>query len=177
MVDFFFYLFSAFTLACGLLVVLSRNPVNAAVFLILTLLGVASLFVMLQAYLLAAVQVLVYAGAVVVLFLFIIMLLDVPESARKRFKPAVALAAGLSGLVLILGVGLLVSGAETAGPEAPAAGVGADLKAYGEYLFTSYLLPLQVTGFLLLIAMIGVILLSRKPSAAADKEPAEAKTR
>src|SRR5687767_15979270 len=89
MQDLFFYLFAFLTLLCGFLVVanpFSRNPVTSAMFLVLTIVALAGLFVLLHAFFLAAVQVLVYAGAVIVLFLFVIMLLDLKEEARRRFK-------------------------------------------------------------------------------------------
>ena len=89
MQEILFYIFSALTLLCGLLVVFnpfSRNPVTSAMFLVLTIISMSGLFVLLQAYFLAAVQILVYAGAVIVLFLFVIMLLDVKEEERRRFQ-------------------------------------------------------------------------------------------
>src|ERR1051325_1737132 len=89
MQDILFYIFAALTLICGFLVVanpLSRNPVTSAMFLVLTIVSLAGLFVLLGAFFLAAVQVLVYAGAVMVLFLFVIMLLDLTEGARRKLK-------------------------------------------------------------------------------------------
>ena len=87
--DILFYVFAFLTLACGVLVVanpFSRNPVTSAMFLVLTIVSLAGLFVLLHAFFLAAVQVLVYAGAVMVLFLFVIMLLDLKEEERRRIK-------------------------------------------------------------------------------------------
>src|SRR3984957_18755111 len=81
-----FYFFAALTLICGVMVILGRNPVNSAMFLVLTIVSLAGLFVLLHAFFLAAVQVLVYAGAVIVLFLFVIMLLDLKEEQRRRIK-------------------------------------------------------------------------------------------
>jgi len=163
MTDFFFYLFATCALAGALGVVFSRNTVNGAMCLIGTFLSMASLFVLLEAYFLAVIQVLVYAGAVMVLFLFIIMLLDVKESAAKK-TGLFTWAASLVGFgILVVGV-LAIYSAESVRnqvssiPEAR----GASLKAFGYELFTTYLLPMQVTGFLLLIAMIGVIALSKK---------------
>src|SRR5213596_3116892 len=85
--DILFYVFAAMTLLCGVLVVanpFSRNPVTSAMFLVLTIVSMAGLFVLLHAFFLAAVQVLVYAGAVMVLFLFVIMLLDLKEEQRRK---------------------------------------------------------------------------------------------
>src|SRR4026207_2016627 len=87
--DLLFYVFPALTLGCGVLVVanpFSRNPVTSAMFLVLTIISMAGLFVLLHAFFLAAVQVLVYAGAVMVLFLFVIMLLDLKEEERRKIK-------------------------------------------------------------------------------------------
>src|SRR5437762_13265993 len=87
MMDALFYLFAALTLICGLLVIVnpfSNNPVTSAMFLVLTIISMAGLFVLLHAFFLAAVQVLVYAGAVMVLFLFVIMLLDLKEEQRRK---------------------------------------------------------------------------------------------
>src|ERR1044071_2007255 len=84
-----FYIFSALTLLCALLVVVnpfSRNPVTSAMFLVLTIASLAGIFILLHAFFLAAVQVLVYAGAVMVLFLFVIMLLDLKEEQRRKFN-------------------------------------------------------------------------------------------
>src|SRR5512139_4028951 len=89
MQDVFFYIFAALTLLCGVLVVanpFSRNPVTSAMFLVLTIVSMAGLFVLLHAFFLAAVQVLVYAGAVIVLFLFVIMLLDLKAEERRKVK-------------------------------------------------------------------------------------------
>src|SRR5512137_440857 len=95
--DILFYVFAALTLVCALLVIanpFSRNPVTSAMFLVLTILSMAGLFVLLHAYFLAAVQILVYAGAVMVLFLFVIMLLDLKEEERRKIK-SFSLVAGL----------------------------------------------------------------------------------
>src|SRR5215831_17478950 len=101
--DLLFYLFSFLTLACGLLVFanpFSRNPVTSAMFLVLTIASLAGLFVLLHAFFLAAIQVLVYAGAVMVLFLFVIMLLDLKVEARRKAN-TLALAAGLVSVAAI----------------------------------------------------------------------------
>src|SRR5271154_2539638 len=87
--DIMFYVFAALTLLFGVLVVMnpfSRNPVTSAMFLVLTIISMAGLFVLLHAFFLAAVQILVYAGAVIVLFLFVIMLLDLKEEERRKIK-------------------------------------------------------------------------------------------
>ena len=181
LVDVLFYVFSAISVGGGLAVILSRNPVTAAMFMILSLVGVASLFVLLEAFFLAVLQVLVYAGAVMVLFLFIIMLMDVGPDSGKGAK--LSQKRILSGFIALLGVGLLTvltleySGVATVATdsadhwqdvteETSAAGANVvfskSVKSFGYGLFTKYMLPLQVAGFLLLAAMVGVIVLSKK---------------
>ncbi|PAW63023.1 MAG: hypothetical protein B9S34_15110 [Opitutia bacterium Tous-C1TDCM] len=160
---FLFNVLAIFTLVTAAGVVVNRNAVNASMCLLLSLVGVAGLFVGLQAYLLAFLLLLVYAGAIVALFLFIVMLLDTKGDARPTLHKlpiaARVLAVGLVGLgvVSFVAQGKLP---EPAIGTAPA--VGASLKLYAYQLFTTYLLPVQILGFLLLIAMLGVIVLSKR---------------
>ncbi len=154
-----FYTFAMLTVVGALLVVVNKNPVNGAMFLVLSIVGQAGLFVMLDAGLLAAVLVLVYAGAVVALFLFIIMLLDTRPGQLKPYRPLTVAAATLGGLLLMLGAHTV---ARAVDPVAAPASAAPTLKQFAEVLFTTYLLPVQVVGFLLLVAMLGVIVLSKK---------------
>src|SRR5262250_817587 len=104
MQDILFYIFALLTLLCGFFVIanpFSRNPVTSAMFLVLTIASLAGLFVLLHAFFLAAVQVLVYAGAVMVLFLFVIMLLDLKAEERRKIK-RLALAGGVVAVGSIL---------------------------------------------------------------------------
>src|SRR5690349_25179412 len=100
MQEILFYIFAALTLGCGVLVILNRNPVNSAMFLVLSIASLAGLFVLLHAFFLAAVQVLVYAGAVMVLFLFVIMLLDLKEEERRKIRTFGA-AGGIISIAVI----------------------------------------------------------------------------
>ena len=161
MPDLLFNLFAVFTVACALGVVFNRNAVASALCLLLCLVGVSGLFALLDAFLLAVLMVFVYAGAVVALFLFIIMLLDVQGGARKPFGKATVAAGVLAAALLATGVMSLQTHAQLATSPAPDFPVPT-LKNYAELLFTQYLLPVQVVGFLLLIAMLGVIVLSKK---------------
>ena len=161
--DLFFYLFAGLTLLCGGLVVanpFSRNPVTSAMFLVLTIVSLAGLFVLLHAFFLAAVQVLVYAGAVMVLFLFVIMLLDLKEEARRKFKTFGVVA----GLASVGALGLLT--VKTIWSSGIGQGLNPQIDgatgALGKMLFTQYLLPFEIVSVLLLVAMVGVILLSKK---------------
>ena len=157
-----FYVFAFFTVFCAVATVLNRNAVNSAMAFLLSLTGVAALFILLDAFLLAVVMVLVYAGAVVALFLFIIMLLDMGGERRPFTRPTMV-AGVVAGALLIIG---LVSFAREAKGlpvvEVDVVPVGATLRGYAELLFTTYLLPVQIVGFLLLVAMLGVIVLSKK---------------
>ena len=163
MQEILFYIFSALTLLCGLLVVFnpfSRNPVTSAMFLVLTIISMSGLFVLLQAYFLAAVQILVYAGAVIVLFLFVIMLMDVKEEERRRLHKfgtflGIAAITGLAGIMIntvrLSGIGeSLVKSGE------------GETDSLGKLLFTSYVLPFEIISVLLLVAMVGCILLSKR---------------
>jgi len=162
---------SAFTLACALGVVLGKNTVNGAMCLLLCLAGVAGLFVQLHAYLLAFLLVLVYAGAVVALFLFIIMLLGAHGGQPWRFRGSQAFAGIVAAALLITGLDLVaLRGRIDAGPPAAGGGIGSSLKLYADLLFTTYLLPVEVMGFLLLVAMLGVIVLSRRAAAGEGTE-------
>ena len=159
-----FYIFAFLTLACGVLVVanpFSRNPVTSAMFLVLTIISMAGLFVLLHAFFLAAVQVLVYAGAVMVLFLFVIMLLDLKEEERRKVKK-LGLVAGLVSVGAIVGIFVKSLLATQPGKNLPAPTAEGATIPLGKLLFTNYLLPFEIVSLLLLVAMVGVILLSKK---------------
>jgi len=162
-----FSFFACLTGIAALGVILSRNTVNAAMCLLLCLGGVAGLFVRLDAFLLAFLLLLVYAGAVIALFLFIIMLLDVRGQQRPSPRGLKQTAGLIAGAVLLAAVVGFIARLESQGGTAGSAPVGASLKLYADQLFTVYLLPVQVIGFLLLIAMLGAIALSRRTPPAA----------
>jgi NADH-quinone oxidoreductase subunit J len=163
MSDVLFYIFAGLTLVFGLLVVanpFSRNPVTSAMFLVLTIGALAGLFVLLQAFFLAAVQVLIYAGAVMVLFLFVIMMLDLKSEERRKLK-IVSAVAGVIAVGTI--VAIFLQSLFLAAPrhtESPA--IQGSTIALGQVLFTQYLLPFEIVSILLLVAVVGVILLSKK---------------
>ena len=183
-VDLLFWIFAVLTVGGGICMVFSKNPVTAAMFMIISLVGVAALFVLLDSFFLAVLQVLVYAGAVMVLFLFIIMLLDVgPDVAKQkithwRFGILGVLLSSLLVVVLIsLGLPSDFSGANN--PSWPvlsdAISSGSEsllfstkVSAFGYGLMTKYMLPIQIAGFMLLISMIGVIILSKKVARGED---------
>jgi len=170
-----FYLFAAMTLVPALLMVASRNTVNCAMLMIVSFVGTASLFALLQAFLLTVLQIMVYAGAIVVLFLFIIMLLDVGRVRAVR-GGAGKLVCALVFFVALAACPVLAilssrGGAAPVGEAVPAASSAAN---FGMLLFTKYQLPFELTGFLLLAAMVGVIYISRRAPAAEPSEAPEA---
>ena len=159
-----FYMFATLALLCGALVIanpFSRNPVTSAMFLVLTIISMAGLFILLHAFFLAAIQVLVYAGAVIVLFVFVIMLLDLKEEERRKIKVFMAglgvIAVGVVATMMIRTVNF----AQPSGRIATVRTVGST-DALGQVLFTRFALPFELVSLLLLVAMIGAILLSKK---------------
>ena len=159
-----FYLFAALALACGFLTVanpLTRSPVASALFLVLTMVWLAGLFVLLHAFFIAAVQILVYAGAVMVLFLFVIMLLDLPAEERRRWN-RFGVAAGVIGVLSILGITVLTLFRTHPGEGLESPTLEGTTRGLGLLLFQQYLLPFEIVSVLLLVGMLGVILLSRR---------------
>lgn len=155
-----------------------RNPVHSALSLVMTLFGVAVLFVAQEAHFLAAVQVIVYAGAIVVLFLFVIMLLGVDRDEAvevDELRGQRPLAFGVGSLVLLL-VLLLARANQwaTGTPSArgAASGPGENVEKLGRSIYTDFLLPFEVTAVLLVIAVVGAVVLARRPPRLRD-EPEE----
>jgi NADH-quinone oxidoreductase subunit J len=163
MAHFLFNVVAIFTLVCAVGVVVNKNAVNAAMCLLLSLVGVAGLFIGLDAYLLAFLLLLVYAGAIVALFLFIVMLLDAKGDERPRVSKLPLAARILAIAVVGAGIASFYVHGRLVAPDASAVPpIGISLKLYAYQLFTTYLLPVQVMGFLLLVAMLGVIVLSKR---------------
>jgi NADH-quinone oxidoreductase subunit J len=160
-------------LAGAIGVVVARNPVHSALMLVMTLFGVAVLFVEQQANFLAAVQVIVYAGAIVVLFLFVIMFLGVDREESLEKEPLRAqrplaiglMVLGLAGLLLMgFGAHWSVGAKSIAGPSRNQP--GGDVAALGKSVFTTYLFAFEVTSALLVIAVVGAVVLARRPGGA-----------
>ena len=162
-----FNIFAVLAVLSALLVVgnpLSRSPVTSAMFLVTTMISISGLFVLLNAYFLAAVQILVYAGAVMVLFLFVIMLLDVQETARRKLR-IVSLVMGFAAVGALFGV--YKSSVEATYEDVKAVNkvVVGSTEALARGLFSKdngFILPFEIVSILLLVAMIGAILLSKK---------------
>jgi NADH-quinone oxidoreductase subunit J len=155
-----FILFGAIAVCGAIMVVTRKHPMASALYLILTLFAVAALFVLRQAHFLAAIQVIVYAGAVVVLFVFVIMLINVPEDRLPVERATTMRVLG----VLAAGLFILESAVlarRYSMPTGPAAEVGT-VEAVGRALFTDYLLAFEITSVLLLAAVIGAIALAKR---------------
>ena len=171
-VDFLVFLASAVIVLAGALgVVVSKHPIYSALSLVMTLFGVAILFVEQDAHFLAAVQVIVYAGAIVVLFLFVIMLLGVDrhdlEARDLKAQRPLAFALGAIALaeMLLLSRGThWVTGTTVTDPSDPRAlnGVGPNVEKLADAIFTKYLLAFEITSVLLVIAVVGAVVLARK---------------
>jgi NADH-quinone oxidoreductase subunit J len=160
-----FYLFSFIMIAAAFMVVASRNPVHSVLFLILTFFNAAALFVLLGAEFLALVLLFVYVGAVVVLFLFVVMMLDIDfEQLRRGVQDYLLLGAGVG--ILLAGELLMILIAWKSAPLSAASLAHAtplhvtNTEALGRILYTDYIYYFQTAGLVLLIAMIGAIVLT-----------------
>lgn len=159
-----FWFFATLMIAFGLSVVLLRNPVSCAMSLVMCFISLAALFISLDATFIGIIQVLVYAGAVMVLFLFIIMLLDL----RTEESRSLNLGASIGGVLV---VGMFIAFLIKVVTSCPAFSTtlpplsdpkASDVKLLGMTLFHSYVLPFEIVGVLLLVATVGVVVLSRK---------------
>lgn len=163
--SFFFYSVAAVAIISALLVITCKNPINCALSLVMTFFCLAVFYVMLDAPFLAAVQVMVYAGAIMVLIIFVIMLLNIQAESGKRSVHGMAIG-GIIGLVILGETGyLLLNGAISASrgimDRALIASVG-HTELIGKAMFGDFLLPFEITSLLLLAAIIGAVVLSKK---------------
>jgi NADH-quinone oxidoreductase subunit J len=163
MSPFLFWIFAVLTVIFGAAVVLNRNPVASALSLIVSFLGLSALFMSLDAFFVGIIQVLVYAGAVMVLFLFIIMLLDIRTEERRRINWLGAIGGIGVAVVLFVQICVVIGRFTEARQAFPAlASKTDDVWNIGRLLFNNYNLPFQIIGILVLVATIGVVLLSRR---------------
>lgn len=159
-----FYVLAAVAVASALLVITRRNPVHSAIFLIITLLSVALIFLQLHAEFVAAVQIILYVGGIMVLFLFAIMLTNLDVAVRQAPFNRQWLVAGLATLILLgefAGAIYLWRG-EASLPAQPAAMVQPNTELIGRTLYQNYMLPFEVASLLLLVAMVGAVLMGRR---------------
>jgi NADH-quinone oxidoreductase subunit J len=170
MAELLFFVFAAVAVGGGLGVVLGRSPVASLLFMVMTLASVAGIYVLLEAHFLAAIQVIVYAGAIMVLFLFVIMLLNLGHDYQKDLR------GGFFAFLAFVGSGVLAGllarrfgGAgeffpELAGGQAIDAALAEKgaLGVIAEPLYTTYVVPFEITGILLLVAIVGALVLAKR---------------
>jgi NADH-quinone oxidoreductase subunit J len=174
---FVFYLFALVAVVSALLVVVLRNPIYCALSLVATFFSLAGLFVLLEAYFLAAVQVIVYAGAIMVLFLFVIMLLNLGRT--EALEPSAGKYRKLSVILLMIVFAWQI--ASMAGRGAGRAGGAAatnselfenNVPYIGRLLYTDFFLPFEIVSMILLVALVGVIVLVKRDKERAGEEEA-----
>jgi NADH-quinone oxidoreductase subunit J len=162
---FFFYVFSIITVASALMVIASRNPVHSVLFLILCFVNSAGLFMLAGAEFLALILIVVYVGAVAVLFLFVVMMLDVDFASMRQGMLQYAPVGVVIGIILLLEL-LLVAGSFVVAPDVASSTVVPidetieNTRALGQVIYTRYILLFQAAGGVLLVAMIGAIVLT-----------------
>lgn len=155
-----FYFLSFVAVLSALMVVFSKNPVHSVLYLIITFFAIAGHYVLLNAQFLAAVHVIVYAGAIMVLFLYVIMLLNLNQESESHKSTLMKLAATISaGLLLVVLVGS-IRGSEQMMVQPQQVEVGS-VKDMGRVLFKEFLLPFEISSVLLLVAMIGAVMLGK----------------
>lgn len=157
-----FYFLSFLSVLCALLVVFSKNPVYSVLYLIMTFFALAGHYIILNAQFLAAVHVIVYAGAIMVLFLYVIMLLNLNKESEFHKSNVVKFAATISaGLLMIVLIGSLKGTELMREPSTINDGKIGLVKNLGKVLFTQYLLPFEICSVLLLAAMVGAVMLGK----------------
>jgi NADH-quinone oxidoreductase subunit J len=167
---FLFYFFFVLAIGAAVGVVLSKSPVGSLLFMVTTLFAISAEFVLLEAHFLAAVQVIVYAGAIMVLFLFVIMLLNLGHDYRQDLRVGVF---SLAWVVVVAAMAGVVGWRTRGGEGLAASGAGAQeiqtaLEQYGavgaiaQPLYTTYVVPFEITGILLLVAIVGALVLAKR---------------
>jgi NADH-quinone oxidoreductase subunit J len=158
-----FWAFAALAVGSGLACITRRSPVASALWLVVTLFSLAALFVLLDAQFIAVLQVLVYAGAIMVLFLFVIMLLNLGRAGPSDLKGPLGLGVGvfLAGLLLVQLLVLRQTGPAAGGPARAGLELGM-IPSVARPLFTAYLVPFEITSILLLAAIVGAVVLAKR---------------
>jgi NADH-quinone oxidoreductase subunit J len=157
-----FWILTIMAIGCALGVVLSRNPVNSVIFLILTFFAISGHYLLLNAQFLAIVNIIVYAGAIMVLFLFVIMLMNLNADTEPQKSWLVQLAGVVSGGTLFLVLIAAISKANLLGVISPETTNIGLIKVLGQVLFKNYVLPFEISSVLFLSAMIGAIVIGKK---------------
>jgi NADH-quinone oxidoreductase subunit J len=153
-----FAILGILTLGAGLMVIMVRSPINSILFLVMALFSIAGFYVALGAQFIAAIQIIVYAGAIMVLFLFVVMLLNLKQIEEKG-RLSLKMLGVISGVIL---AGLLISVFAGLSALGPATTEMTTTRRLGTVLFTQYLVPFEIASVLLLVAMVGVVVLVKR---------------
>ena len=156
-----FWVLTVMALSCALGVILSRNPVNSVLFLILTFFSISGHYILMNAQFLAVVNIIVYAGAIMVLFLFVIMLMNLNADTEPQKNRLVQLAGVISGGVLFLVILAALKTASGDSLQQTSTDIGL-INKLGKTLFTQFVLPFEISSVLFLSAMIGAIVIGKK---------------
>ena len=161
MILYLFYFLSFLSILCALMVVVSKNPIHSVLYLILTFFAIAGHYVLLNAQFLAAVHIIVYAGAIMVLFLYVIMMLNLNADAEPHKSKLLKFSATIAGgLLMVVLVGALRS---TTNNMLPSTGVQVGMiKSLGKVLYNDFMLPFEISSILFLVAMVGTVMLGKK---------------
>ncbi|WP_430405006.1 NADH-quinone oxidoreductase subunit J family protein [Fluviicola sp.] len=167
--DILFYILGGLTIGTALMVVLSKHPVRSVLYLVLTFFLISANYVLMNAQFIAIVNIIVYAGAIMVLFLFVLMLLNLNKENEPKHSPMMTIGAGIAGGALFLVVVAAMRDAILATPmiDANSEQVGL-VENLGKVLFTKYVLPFEVSSILFLAAMVGAVLLAKKEKQTID---------
>ncbi|MDX1913229.1 MAG: NADH-quinone oxidoreductase subunit J [Saprospiraceae bacterium] len=162
MAQYIFLTLAAISIVTALLMVFSKNPVHSVLYLILTFFAIAGQYILLNAQFLAVVHIIVYAGAIMVLFLFVLMLLNLNQDTEPQKSALWRLSAGITaGMLLITLVGALRGGIEVKTPANADSQVGL-VENLGKVLFTDFVVPFEIAGILFLAAMVGAVLVGKR---------------
>ena len=161
--DILFYILGGLTIGTALMVVVSKHPVRSVLYLVLTFFLISANYVLMNAQFIAIVNIIVYAGAIMVLFLFVLMLLNLNKENEPKHSPLMTIGAGIAGGTLFLVVVAAMREAILAAPmiDANSEKVGL-VENLGKVLFTKYVLPFEVSSILFLAAMVGAVLLAKR---------------
>ena len=157
-----FYFLSFLAVLSAMMVVVSKNPVHSVLYLILTFFAIAGHYILMNAQFLAAVHIIVYAGAIMVLFLYVIMMLNMNEEVEPHKSKLLKIAATITGgLLMLVLVGVIRSASETTPINQTDTQIGL-IKNLGKVLYTDFMLPFEISSILLLAAMVGAVMLGKK---------------
>ncbi len=159
--QYIFWFLSFLAVLSALYVVFAKSPVHSVLSLIITFFAIAGHYLLLSAHFLAAVHIIVYAGAIMVLFLYVIMMLNLNKETEPHKKPAMQLIAVIAAGLLLLTIVAAFKGAEVSGVVSTASDIGS-VENLGQILFNEFLLPFEISSILFLAAMVGAVYLSKK---------------